>query len=187
MKKHLFTTLLLITLTLPVSAKGIYAFANFERSKIEVDASDTSIDKNDNGYGIGLGYTLTNHFAVEIAYRELMSIEQGATYSDYEYRINTDISALQASLVANYPLNNAVSVYGRFGVGNIDADSSVYVNDWGDITRESGSESKTRALFGVGGRYAITEQVGVRAEYSRFAKIEDTTLSSLSLALDYRF
>jgi OOP family OmpA-OmpF porin len=130
---------------------------------------------------------LNNYFAIELAYRELMGIEEGVEYEDYAYKFNSDISALQASIVASYPLNDAVSVYGRLGVGKIEVDTSSYENDWGDITRDSESESKTKALFGFGGRYAITEQFGVRAEYSRFAKIEDTTLSSFSLAVDYHF
>jgi|GEM_PF-2094513 len=187
MKKHLFTTLLLSSLTLPVYAQGIYVFADFERNKLEVDVEDFSASKSDNGYGIGLGYTLTNHFALEVAYRELFSIDGSETYDDYEYRFNSELSALQASLVASYPLNEAVSVYGRLGVGKIEVETSSYENAWGDITRESESESETKALFGIGGRYAITEQFGVRAEYSRFAEIEDTTISSLSLAVDYHF
>lgn len=187
MKKHLFTTLLLSTLALPVCAQGIYVFAGFERNKLEIDVGDFSATKSDNGYGIGLGYSLTNHFAIEVAYRDLLSIDGGETSEDYEYRFNSELSALQASLVASYPLNEAVSVYGRLGVGKIEVDTSSYENDWGDITRESESESKTKALFGIGGRYAVTEQFGVRAEYSRFAEIEDTTISSLSLAIDYHF
>lgn len=187
MKKRLFTTIVLSTLTLPVCAQGVYIFADFERNKIEVDAVDASLDESDNGYGIGLGYTLTNYFALELAYRELMGIEEGVAYEDYTYTFNTDISALQASLLASYPLSDALSVYSRLGVGRIDVDSEIYENDWGDITRESDSESETKALFGIGGRYAITEQFGVRAEYSRFAEIEDTTISSLSLAVDYHF
>ena len=187
MKKHLFATLLLSTLTLPVCAQGIYVFADFERNKIEVDAVDASLDDSDNGYGIGLGYTLNNHFAIEVAYRDLLSIEESRVYEDYEYHTNTDISAIQASLVASYPLNGSVSVYGRLGVGRINADSRVYASTWFDSTGESESNSETKALFGIGGRYAITEQFGLRAEYSRFAEIEDTTISSLSLAVDYHF
>lgn len=187
MKKHLFTALFLSSLTLPVYAQGIYVFTGFERNEVEVDLEDFSASKSDNGYSIGLGYTLTNHFALEVAYRELFSIGVSEMYEDYEYRFNSELSALQASLVASYPLNEAVSVYGRLGVGKIEVDSSTYENDWGDITRESVSESETKAMFGVGGRYAITKQFGVRAEYSRFAEIEDTTISSLSLAVDYHF
>src|SRR6187402_1794902 len=132
MKKHLFTTILVSALTLPVCAQGIYVVADFERNKIEVDAVDASLDESDNGYGIGLGYT---------------------------YKFKSDISALQASLLASYPLNDAVSIYGRLGVGRIEVDSEIYANDWGDITRDSESVSKTKALFGIGGRYAITEQL----------------------------
>jgi OmpA-OmpF porin, OOP family len=188
MKKHLFTTLLLSTLTLPVCAEGIYVFADFERNKVEHDVYDFSISQSNNGYGLGLGYTLTNHFALEVAYRdELFSFDVVEISEDYEYRETTELSAIQASLVASYPLSGSVSVYGRLGVGRITADSHVYASTWFDSTGESDSNTETKALFGIGGRYAISEQVGIRAEYSRFAEIEDTTISSLSLAVDYHF
>lgn len=187
MKKQLFAATLLSALTLPVYAQGFYVFADFERNKAEADIGDVSISQTENGYGLGLGYTINSTFAAEFAYRDLMDISESETWSDYEYRASLDLTAFQASVVATYPLNEVVSVFGRLGVGKIDIDSSYYENDWGDVFRESESESKTKALFGIGARYAITEKVGVRAEYSRFAKIEDTTLSSLSLAVDYHF
>ncbi len=187
MKKQLFAATLLSALTLPVSAQGFYLFADVERNKAEVKFDSVSSSKTENGYGLGLGYTLTETFAVEVAYRDLMDMSESETWSDYEYRLKTEITVFQASLVANYPLNNAVSVFGRLGVGKIEVDSSYYENDWGSVYQDSESESKTKALFGVGARYALTEHVGIRAEYSRFAKIDELTFSSLSLAVDYHF
>jgi OOP family OmpA-OmpF porin len=187
MRKQLFATMLLSALTLPVYAKGFYVFADFERNKAEADIGDFSISKTENGYGLGLGYVISNTFAVEVAYRDLMDISESGGGEDYEYSSSLDLTAFQASVVATYPLSETISLFGRLGIGKIDIDSSYYENDWGDVYRESESESKTKAVFGIGARYALSEKVGVRAEYSRFAKIDDTTLSSLSLAVDYHF
>jgi OOP family OmpA-OmpF porin len=187
MKKQLVAAALLSALALPVCAQGFYVFADFERNKMEADVDGFSVSKTENGYGLGLGYDLTKTFAVEVAYRDLMSFTEGETWSDYESSSTFDITAFQVSLVATYPLNDAVSVFGRLGVGRIDVDFSFYENDWGNVERESDSESETKALVGIGARYAVTQRVGIRAEYSRFAKIEDLTFSSLSLAVDYHF
>jgi OOP family OmpA-OmpF porin len=187
MKKNLFAATLLSALAFPVCAQGLYVFADYERNKLEVDFEELAISKTENGYGLGLGYKFNQTFAVEIAYRDLMSLTQGESWSDYEYRLNMDITAVQASVVAHYPLSDAVDVFGRLGVGRIEVETSLYENDWGDVFRGSASESETKALFGIGARYAVTERVGIRAEYSRFAAFNDITLSSLSLAVDYHF
>ena len=187
MKKQLIAATLLSALTLPVCAQGFYVIADFERNKLEVDTEGFSVSHSDNGYGLGVGYTINPTFAVEFAYRDMMSMNDRESEEDYESKSSVDLTAIQASLVASYPLNDAVSVYGRLGVGKIDMDSSYYENNWGDVYRDSESDSKTKALFGIGGRYAVTEHIGIRAEYSQFAKIEEATFSALSLAVDYHF
>lgn len=187
MKRQLVTMAFLSLFSLSASSQGLYVFGGLDRNKIEADAGNFNISSSDNGYALGAGYGFGDIYAVELGYRDIFSSSVDEIYEDYEYKESSDVSALQISLLAQYPLNEKVSVFGRLGVGRIDIDSSTYENSWGEISRESSSDSKTKALFGIGARYAITEKVGVRAEYSRFAKIEDTTLSSLSLAVDYHF
>lgn len=187
MKKHLFAIALLGSLTLPVCAQGLYVFADYERNKMEIDLDGLSLNKTKNGYGLGLGYELNQTFAVEIAYRDLMGSSERESNSDYEARSNIDITAIQASVVASYPLNNAISIFGRLGVGKIEADSDYYENDAGTVYRDSESDSKTKALFGLGASYAFSEKLAARAEYSQFAEFEDITFSALSLAVVYHF
>lgn len=187
MKKPMCVLALLSAFTLPAAAQDFYVFAGAERNKIESEVDDLSISKNENGYGIGVGYRFNSTFAVELAYRDMLSISDGATYEDYEYLFDTDVRAYQASVVANYPLNNQMQIFGRLGVGRLDIDSSVYQNSWGEVTREQTSESETKALFGVGVGYSFTDNLGARLEYSRFAKIDDVTLSSVSIGLQYQF
>lgn len=187
MKKHMLAAAMLSLSAMPVYAQGLYLFADIERNKAEADIGSVSISQTETGYGLGLGYSINKTFAVEFAYRDLMDMSESETAEDYEYRSSLDLTAFQVSLVGQYPLNEAVNIYGRLGVGKIEIDSSYYENDWGNVERESESDSKTRALVGIGAHYAITERLGVRAEYSRFAKIEGTTLSALSLAATYHF
>ena len=187
MKKQIFAVVLCSSFSIPSFADGAYVFGGFERNKAEADLEELTISETDNGYGLGLGYQINNTLAVEFAYRDVLSLSSGETYEDFEYRNNIDTTALQISMLANYPLNEKVKVYGRLGVGRIEIDSEYRESGWGETYSERSSESKNKAVFGVGGSYAFTEKLGVRLEYNQFAKIEETTLSSLSLALTYNF
>jgi OOP family OmpA-OmpF porin len=187
MKKQIFAAVLCSSLSLPSFAAGVYVFGAFERNKAEADIEGFTLSETDNGYGFGLGYQINNTLAVEFAYRDMLSLSSGESYEDFEYRENVDITALQLSMLARYPLNKKVNVYGRLGVGKVEIDSEYREIDWGGTYIESSSESKNKAVFGVGGSYAFTEQLGARLEYNQFAKIEETTLSSISLALTYNF
>lgn len=187
MKKSLLVTALLSSLALPAAAQNLYVFADVERNKIEADAGRFSISNSENGFGLGVGYAFNNTFAIEVAYRDLMNISDRESFEDYEYSSDLDITAFQLSVLGNYALNEQVAVFGRLGVARIEFDIEEYENDWGDTYTDSSSESKTRALIGVGASYAFNENLGARVEYNRFADIEDITLSSLSIGLTYSF
>lgn len=187
MKKQIIAAVLFSSFSLPSFASGVYIFGDFERNKAEADAGNFSISKTENGYGLGLGYNINNTFTLEFAYRDLMSFSERENYEDVEYRQDTDVTALQLSVLANYPLNEKLKIYSRLGVGWLDIESDYSENVWGESDSESSSESETKAMFGIGTRYAFTETLAVRFEYSRFADIEETTLSSLSVGLSYNF
>jgi len=187
MKKHILAAAVMLSGSLSVFAEGFYTAAEFTRNKIEADVGDYSVSRSENGYGLGVGYNLTSRIALELAYRDLLSFTESDTYEDVEYSSTIDVTAIQFSITGSYPLNQQFSLYGRLGAGRIQVESSYYENAWGDIARESDDETKTRALVGIGVRYAITEHVGARVEYSRFSKISETTLSSMHLGIDYQF
>lgn len=187
MKKQVLLLAFLFAFAVPSSAQGLYIFADVERNKIESDIEEFSMSKTENGYGLGLGYRVNNTLAIELAYRDMLSFNERDSYEDYEYRLDTDVTAIQISVLASYPLNEQVNIFGRLGVGRIDIDSTFYENSWGTTSREADNESATKALFGIGASYAFTENLAARLEYSRFAKIEEATLSALSVAFQYHF
>lgn len=187
MKKQLLMTALLGAMTLPAWAEGIYIFGDIERNKLEAKFEGMSDSETKTGFGFGLGYQFNPNFGVELAYRDLLSLSDSYSEPGYSASIKTDLSALQVSVLGSYPLTDVFSLYGRLGVGKVDLDVSAYENDGGIVSRASGSESKTKAMFGLGARWAVAESVGLRAEYSRYAKIEDLTLSTLSVGIDYHF
>lgn len=188
MQKQILVAAVLAALTLPAMASGVYLVGDIGQGKIEADAgNDFTLSKTDTTYSIGAGFDINQFAAIEIAYRDLGSISDSYTYSigvnDYNFSSETSATAFQASVVGKLPISDVFSVFGRLGVAKIEVDSDY--NDDGD--RWSNSESKTKGLFGVGVSYNITPEFAVRAEYSQYAKWDDTKLSALTVGATYSF
>lgn len=188
MKKQFLAACLLGAITLPATAEGIYLFGDIGESKIEVSVEDYSTSKTDSALSIGAGYNFNDTLALEFAYRDLGSITNHDTdYSTYDYSDELSVTALQVSLVAKKPLNDAVDVYGRIGFGRLNSDYQYTAVDSYGADHYSYSQSKNKALFGIGASYAINQQLSFRAEYSRFSKWDGAILSTLTLGAKYNF
>ncbi|HEY9104307.1 porin, partial [Chitinimonas sp.] len=141
-------------------------------SKIEADAGNGfDISKTDTTYSVFGGYQFHPNFAAEVAYRDLGKVDN----LDERYKAH----AIQASLVGSYAVSNEVSVFGRLGVASLKIEDSG--PDFSDSVR------KTKAVFGVGARYAVTKEFGIRGEYNQYSKLEGVKLSTWTIGGDYRF
>lgn len=115
------------------------------------------------GYGGYVGIKLNENFAIE-----------GAAQSLGKYTVlGTDVSAsaYNVSVVASLPVDPKISVYGRLGYGSLTA------------TAGGTSADTNSALYGVGARYNINQNLAVRAEYTRLAS--DT--GTFGVGLQYAF
>lgn len=188
MKKQLLVASLLGCITLPAAAQGIYLLGDIGQSKMEVDVDNFSVSKTDTTFSIGAGYHLNETFALEFSYRDLGTIKSKETdnYS-YDYSDKLTVTALQASLIAQHAINDKVDIYGRLGFGRLNSDYTATIIDSSGSEYISYSQSKNKALFGIGASYAITPKFSLRTEYSRFSKWEDATLSSLTLGIQCNF
>lgn len=192
MKKQLMIAAILSTMTLPALASNLYVVADVGQVKYEVDsASETKT-----GFTLGGGYKFNDTFAIEVAYRDLGEIKEheyedlgGGDY--YEENFKNEFSALQVSLVAGFPVSEAVDLYGRLGYADIDLDysfSDVEVIDGSESTfTGSGTMSRSEVLFGVGASYSLSDTFTLRAEYGQYGKFEEIEISSLTLGLTYGF
>ena len=115
------------------------------------------------GFGGYLGLKLNENFAVEAGAQSL------GTYTV----LGTDVSAsaYNVSVVASLPIDPKISVFGRVGYGSLTAAA-------GGTTADTNS-----ALYGVGARYNINQNLAVRAEYTRLAS--DT--GTFGVGLQYGF
>jgi OOP family OmpA-OmpF porin len=194
MKKQLLLAGLLSAFTLPALADNFYVFGDVGQGKMEIDATnDFTLSKSSTTFSIGAGYDFNKFVAVEVAYRDLGDIKDKGVYfdgvDDYTYRSKLSATALQASVLGKLPISDDFNLFGRVGLASIDADyrGTASYADGNNPAPDTSSESKTRALIGVGASYSITPQIALRAEYNQYAKWDDTKLSAVTVGATYSF
>ena len=180
MKKHFLFLGLLVAL--PASAEGVYIFGDAGQSTLSFDVGGGDFDKTGTTYSVGLGYDATPTFSFELAYRDLGDV--GFNY--WESKAQLDGSAIQASVVAKYPISPVVNVFGRIGISRLDYETKFEYFDYPE-DNESGSEKKNKAFYGLGAAYSVSGKVILRAEYNRHADWDDVTISTLTVGAAYKF
>ncbi|MDW5415521.1 porin [Iodobacter sp. CM08] len=183
MKKNILASLILSTLIAsPAFAEGFYIGADVGSSNMSVDVNNNSLDKNNTAWGINGGYKFSPYLAAELGYRDFGKAEE-----NYYGLANASVkaNAVQASVLASYPFNDAFSVFGRLGVASIKVTAEINA----DVLAYSKSNEKTetKALFGIGAQYAFNKNFSLRAEYNQYAKIENLKLSTFTVGANYSF
>lgn len=168
------------------NSAGPYIFANIGFTELNItpdaeDGDDYGATDQINGFSIGGGYKINDLFAVEVAYRDLGTLDE----SEEDITASTDVTALQVSGIASYSINDSFTAYGRLGIADLTLKASY------KDAEESGSASisKNRIVYGIGGRYALNDRMGVRFEVDQFAKWSELalTVTTASLGVDYHF
>ncbi|HEY6527422.1 MAG TPA: outer membrane beta-barrel protein [Cellvibrionaceae bacterium] len=172
----------LATVSISANAGEFYVLADVGQSKLEVSFEDANFSKSDTMFDLGIGYNLNQNFAFEFAYRDLGGISESDGYASS----SSDLTSLQLSALGKVPVNDAMYLYGRLGLARLTADYSLDVYNSSQYD-ESGSETKTKALIGLGMGYNITPAASLRVEYIRHAEWDDVTFSSLSVGATYSF
>ncbi|QDQ26138.1 outer membrane beta-barrel protein [Chitinimonas arctica] len=179
MQKQFAVFAIAAALAAPAFAEGFYAGGDIGRSKVEVKGDGISAHKNDNTWSAYGGYQFHPNFAAEVGYRSFGKIDatEGASRASVKAR------GLEASLVGSLPVTNELSVFGRVGVTNVKATYELRTPGG----YENASEKKTKGMFGIGARYAVSKEVGLTAEYRQVAKMDKAKLSTFTVGGDYRF
>lgn len=183
MMKSIILASSLAAMSMGVQAGDFYVLGDVGQSKAEISVADYTVSFTETLFDIGAGYNLNETIAFEFAYRDL----GGSSSSDEYYASASDLTSLQLSALGKLPVNDAMFVFGRLGVARLSLDESeTFKSPQGD-TYESSSESKTKALVGLGAGYNVSQALTLRAEYLRHAKVGEVTFSSLSLGATYSF
>lgn len=143
------TLAVLSTAAMAAEPGRIYAGADVGSTKID------GVKDRENGYGAFVGYNITPAIAIEAGYRRL---------ADYDLSVGTvsgDVHVDQISLsgVATMPLSNNFNLYGRLGYNRLKAKASFAGN--------SGADSDSGVLYGVGVGYSFSPTVAARLEVQK--------------------
>ncbi len=106
---------------------------------------DTSGAESRTSFSVLGGYYLNENFSVEGGYTDLGDED------------DTDVSVVSVSMRGSYPMNESVSLYGKFGIAHASVDYS------------GGSESNTDLTYGVGASIRVAESVNLNVSYDNFS------------------
>lgn len=148
MKKIAIAALLSAVVAAPAVAADMYAGVNVGQTKYDFQAGaakDTST-----AFGILGGYTFNENLAAEAAYTSLGSVDVGP---------GTTVkgSAISLSGVGSYPFSKEFSIFGKLGFARTTADAT-----------GQASENKSAVVFGLGGQYNVSPEIGIRAGFDRY-------------------
>ena len=182
MKKIATALLLSAAISTPALAEGGYVAIDVGQSTIKDGCAGATISCSDSGtaFRVGGGMQITPNFGVEANYASLGSAKASTGGYNSEFKPK----ALQLSAVVSAPVADAVSVFAKLGVSRISSDISAT----GYSTR---STTKTAASYGIGAQYNFSRQIGIRAQYEKLGKTNDTVtdydINMISAGLVFKF
>ena len=138
------------------------------------DDASTSFDDKDTMYRLHVGYRLHRNIAVEAAYVDLGKIAIRSTVVPAGF-LDTSVRTRGAdlSVLGLLPLGERFVLFGR--VGAFAARTKASYSSGGSVQlldgRNEQSKSSTHLVYGLGGMYDFTPNLGLRAEWSRYDKL----------------
>ncbi len=118
---------------------------------------------SDQSWKLFAGIRMNDNVLLEGGYTNLG--EQQA--QDANGNVTQKLSALTASALATYPLNDQIELFGKAGVAR-----------WTDKYTDSNDSTKnkgTNVLVGAGANYDLGDNMGVRTEWERFKGVGTNT------------
>ncbi|WP_020653400.1 porin family protein [Massilia niastensis] len=135
-----------------------------------VDAGETKFkdwSDRETSYGFFAGYNFLPNVALEGGFRRLGEADA--------FGVDVKADQVALSLVGSLPIATNLDLYGRLGYNRIDVD----VKSRGF----SGSDSESRALYGIGLGYAFSPQISGRVEVQK--PTSDTTNVSAGVVFNF--
>lgn len=151
-----------------------------------------SDDDRDLGYKLFGGYQLNRYFALEAGYFDLGMFDFEATTDPLgSFEGDIDITGFNLDVVGLLPITTRFSAFGRGGVTREEAKVRFDRTGAVDVNDPRRDKSATNYKFGFGVEYAVTDNIGLRAEAERY-RIDDAVgndgdVDLYSVGLVYRF
>lgn len=150
--------LLLLASFATTAQTNLYAGAELNATKAELLGSSA-------GAGFFAGFNLNKTFAAEFAYKNFGTF-------DYD-GFPTDVQALQASVLASYPVTEKTVIYGRLGITKL----------YAAVQDSAFKKDATGPHVGIGVRYEVTESLKLRAELLNISKVANQV--AISFCFDF--
>jgi opacity protein-like surface antigen len=123
-------------------------------------------------YRLALGYQVNSNVGIEGSYIPNTKITASGTYLGFPVNLEESFSAFQLAAIGSYPATESFSLLVKGGMAFIDAKSS---GAWGGIPLIPTSYNNTNFAYGLGARFAISNQVTVRVMYEDFGDVKTSS------------
>lgn len=145
---------------------NLYVRGNVGQSRYDIGGGYGN--KTDSMIGAAIGYTFSPNIGAEVGFNDYGSVTFGGAKGSAK--------TVHASLILTAPLSNEFSVYGRVGAASTESKVSGFGG--------SVSETKTKALLGVGVGYNFAKNITGTVEYQ---KLQDVDVSAIAVGVKYSF
>ena len=168
---RLFVVLALTGSVGAAQAEGWYVGANLGTARaLDVSSdigSNVLIDDRDSSWRIFGGYHYWDIMGFELGFTDLGKTSVQSTYMGSAYSDQDEAAVIDAVIVGTMRITGDISVLGKIGLLFFDADSETTS---GGVTRTD-SASGVDYTLGLGAKYDLGKQLGLRVEWQRFSEV----------------
>lgn len=167
-------------------AGGMYAGGSFGQATTNCMIHDTFELEKDCGMGgwkVFGGYRINEMFAIEGGYYHLGKTDESADVNLYDPTTGITVTSVAAegeasglglSGVANYEVIDKLSVFGKLGLMSYKSEGTLAVtgskNGAAMASTGDANVNGVGLLWGIGGSYQVTDNIGIRGEYEGFTR-----------------
>ncbi len=177
-----------------------YAGLGVGQSSIDIDGSEvdaaysggattTTVDDNDTAWKIFGGWRLKEDFGVEVAYMDYGTLAADSSLPTFPgsatFYTNMDTTAWMIDAVGILPVREGLELFGKLGVASWDTDTDISTSPGITVLVDPFNDDGNDFHFGVGARYALYGNLGIRAEWERINA--DDAIDAWTVGAQYNF
>ena len=185
-KNRLITTAMMMALSAPTLAQGVYIGASAAITKNDkiCEGITSRCDDKDSTVKLNIGYQFTPNWAIEAMYMD--SVEYDADFGGVRPEVY-EVDGYGLSIVGSYPINTDFSLSAKLGMFSWDAELTEAFGSGNPL-----SESGTDISYGLGAAYHVTPQIDLKLGWERLnigsdTYVDSSDIDTLSIGVDYKF
>lgn len=181
-----------------LGASAAYADLDEDRGDVERSMTDAGfaatarVDDTDFAWKVFAGYKLNAWFGVEAGYVDLGKVDGDFTITAPvagRGSASADVDGFAAFAVARYPVLPRLDVFGKIGAFVWDVDGVAEFTAGATRFSTRDDDNGVSAAFGLGAKYDISDTLGLRVEWERYADIseDDNDADLFSIGFEVHF